>query len=55
MRCDGGVPQLGGGSYAASGGMRPLLVDCRAAADPKVVAAIEQAWNAAALDEQLES
>jgi hypothetical protein len=32
-----------------------LLVDCRAAADRKVVATIEQAWNAAALDEQLES
>jgi hypothetical protein len=31
-----------------------LLVDCRAAADRGVVAAIEQAWNAAALDEQLE-
>ena len=32
-----------------------LLVDCRASADRGVVATIEQAWNAAALDEQLES
>lgn len=31
-----------------------FLVDCRADADPKVVAAIEAAWEAAALDEQLD-
>jgi hypothetical protein len=32
-----------------------LLVDCRAAADHQVVAAIEQTWKAPGLDEQLES
>lgn len=31
-----------------------FLVDCRADADPKVVGVIEDAWNAAALDEQLD-
>ena len=32
-----------------------LLVDCRAAADIKVVAVIEHAWKVAALDERLDS
>lgn len=31
-----------------------FLVDCRGDADRKVVAVIEDAWNAAALDEQLD-